>query len=70
MATGTGGDTYANLMSSPVSFDPYLHQFKLSLENQYMLMVAAKGSGLQRLKVKSSVRGVRIVAPSAVNVQK
>lgn len=68
VATGTGGDTYANLMSSPVSFDPYLKEFKLSLENQYMLTVAARGSGLQRLKVKSSARGVRITAPSAVNV--
>jgi hypothetical protein len=65
----TGGVSYAStLMTSPVSFDPYLDEFKTSLENQYMLSIAAQGSGLQRIKVKSNVPGVKLAAPAAVYV--
>lgn len=65
----TGGESYAtNLTSTPVSFDPYLKQFKTSLDSQYMVSIAAQGSGLQRIKVKSNVRDVKLSAPAAVNV--
>ncbi len=68
VSTDTGGVAYANGLVSPVSFDPFLQEFKTSLGNQYMLNIAAPGSGLQRIKVKSNVPGVKLAAPSAVNV--
>jgi hypothetical protein len=68
VSAATGGQSYANLMTSPVSFDPYLEQFKISLKNQYRLTIAAQGSGVQRVKVKSNVPGLKLTAPSAVYV--
>ncbi len=66
VASGTGGVAYNNGMISPVSFDPYLNQFKTSLENQYLLTIAAEGSGLQRVRVKSNLRDINLAAPTAV----
>ena len=68
LADETGGQTYANGLTTVVSFDPYLAQFKTSLENQYMVSITAQGSGLQRIKVKSNLNGVKLSAPAAVNV--
>lgn len=68
LANDTGGQAYANGLTTVVSFDPYLAQFKTSLENQYMVSIAAQGSGLQRIKVKSNLPGVKVSAPDAVNV--
>ncbi len=68
VSTDTGGESYANGMMSPVSFDPFLEQFKKALANQYMLTIAAQGTGLQRVKVKSKVSGINLAAPAAVNV--
>jgi hypothetical protein len=67
VSTETGGEAYSNMIN-PVSFDPYLQQFKTALKNQYMVTIAAQGSGLQRVKVKSNVPGLKLAAPSAVNV--
>ncbi len=64
----TGGQTFLGAMITPVSFDPYLAQFKIILDNQYMATIAAQGSGLQPVKVKSNLPGVRLSAPSAVLV--
>lgn len=69
LADDTGGEAYANLLSiSPVSFEPYLRQFRTTLQNQYRLSFVAPDKGLQRIKVKSTVRDLRILAPTAVNV--
>ena len=68
VAEATGGELYTEAMSSPVSFDPFLKQFKTSLDHQYLLAVDANGSGLQQVKVKSKVPGVKLAAPSEVNV--
>lgn len=64
----TGGQTFAGSMIAPVSFDPYLAEFKNVLENQYVVNIAAQGKGLQPVKVKSNLSGVKITAPSAVMV--
>ncbi|MHB8301594.1 MAG: vWA domain-containing protein [Acidobacteriaceae bacterium] len=68
VADSTGGALYTEAMISPVSFDPFLKQFKKSLDHQYLLAVDANGSGLQQVKVKSKARGVKLVAPWEVNV--
>lgn len=68
VANETGGVSYNEGLTSPVSFDPFLKQFKTSLENQYMVNIAAQGSGLVRIKVKSNISGVKLIAPAAVNM--
>jgi hypothetical protein len=68
VANETGGQTYSEAQTTPVSFDPYLKQFKTSLENQYTVGIVAKGKGLERVKVKTSLRNIKITAPTAVNV--
>lgn len=68
LSSDTGGFAYANTLTTPVSFDPYLKQFRTALDSQYMVGVAGQGSDLQRLKVKSKVKDVKISAPSLVNV--
>lgn len=68
VADATGGELYTEEMSSPVSFDPFLKQFKMSLDHQYLLAVDANGSGLQRVQVKSKAPGIKLAAPSEVNV--
>ena len=68
VADNTGGELYAEALSSPVSFDPYLQQFRTSLENQYGVTIAAQGNGLERFKVKSNLSGVKIAAATAVNL--
>ncbi|MGC1783084.1 MAG: hypothetical protein WA708_11235 [Acidobacteriaceae bacterium] len=64
----TGGVAYSEALSSPVSFDPFLKQFKTSLDNQYQLMIAAQGSGLQSVTVKSNMRGVKLKAATRVDL--
>lgn len=68
LATRTGGEAYNETMMSPVSFDPYLEQFKASLDSQYRVTVAARGSGLEQVKVKSKAHGVKLAGPSAAMV--
>lgn len=68
VANETGAVAYNQTTISPVSFDPYLAQFKTSLENQYELSFNAPGSGLQPVTVKSKMSGVKLRAPAQVNV--
>jgi hypothetical protein len=68
VASGTGGQAYNEAMTSPVSFDPFLDMFRKALDNQYMVAVAAQGKGLERIKVKSNTSGLKIAAPSAINL--
>ena len=48
LATETGGQFYSLAMSSPVSFQPFLKQFKQSLERQYLLTFAVGEYGLAK----------------------
>ncbi len=68
VASETGAVSYNNGLISPVSFDPYLDQFRKALDNQYLVAITAQGNGLQRIKVKSNVSGLKLIAPAAVNV--
>ena len=69
VAQGTGGYAYNEALMSPVSFTPFLDQFKTALENQYWVGIAAQGKGLVRLQVKSHVSGMKLDAPSAVEIR-
>lgn len=68
VANDTGGQFYSMAMSSPVSFAPFLKQFKRSLERQYLLTFATGKTGWQRVQVQSKARGIKLTAPKAVYV--
>lgn len=68
VADATGGALYTEAMVSPVSFDPFLKQFKTALDHQYLLAVNASGSGLQRIQVKSNTSGIKLAAATRINV--
>lgn len=70
VANETGGQFYSMAMSSPVSFEPFLKQFKQSLDRQYMLTFAVGDTGWQRVQVQSKTRGVKLTAPQAIYVEK
>jgi hypothetical protein len=70
VADETGGQFYSMAMMSPVSFEPFLKQFKESLDSQYLLTFAAGNTGWQRVQVQSKVKGIKLTAPKAIYVGK
>ncbi len=70
LANETGGQFYSMAMSSPVSFAPFLKQFKQSLQRQYVLTFATGDTGWQRVQVQSKSKGIKLTAPQAIYVQK
>jgi hypothetical protein len=70
VANETGGQFYSMAMSSPVSFEPFLKQFKNSLERQYLLVFAVGNTGWQTLQVRSKAREIHLTAPHAIFVEK
>lgn len=70
VAQATGGVSYTEALSTPVSFDPFLKQFRESLDHQYLATFYAAGKGYAPVKVKSNVPGVKLSAPSGVYLPK
>jgi hypothetical protein len=70
VANETGGQFYSMAMSSPVSFQPFLAQFKRALERQYALTFAVANTGWQSLQVQSKARDLKLTAPKAIYVEK
>ena len=70
LADETGGQFYSMAMSSPVSFEPFLKQFKQSLQRQYLLTFAVGNTGWQRVQVQSKVSGLKLTAPKEIYVPK
>jgi hypothetical protein len=70
VADETGGQFYSMAMSSPVSFEPFLKQFKQSLERQYLVTFAVGNTGWQRVQVQSKARGIKLAAPKEIYVEK
>jgi hypothetical protein len=69
LAEETGGEFYWLGSSNPVSFDPYLKELNEHFESQYMLTFLASGnSGVRRLKLRTEVPHVTLVAQSKVHV--
>jgi len=66
VADATGAEAYSIGLSSPVSFDPYLQQFRQSLDHQYGLTLATSGSGWQQVSVKSKISSAKLAAPKAI----
>jgi hypothetical protein len=70
LANDTGGQFYSMAMSSPVSFAPFLKQFKQALERQYLLTFAVANTGWQTVQVKSKARDIKLTAPRAIYIEK
>lgn len=73
LAYETGGAAFFQGFGTPVAFRPLLQEFARNLEHQYLLTFAAEAStsrkgGLQRLRVKTEVPGVELVAPANVYI--
>jgi hypothetical protein len=67
VSQATGGEAYTEAMTTPVSFDPFLKQFGVALNNQYWATVSSGRSGLQPIKVDVKEKGVKLRAPKRVN---
>ncbi len=70
VANETGGEFYSMALMSPISFTPYLKQFKESLNHQYLLTVAAGRTGWQQVSVKAKIPDVQLAAPKEIYVDK
>jgi len=65
----TGGESYYQGTFTPVSFEPFLKQFRGDLSRIFELQFMARSAGLQPVKISSSVKGVKIGAPDQVFVK-
>lgn len=68
VADGTGGRSYYEGTGNPVSMAPFLAKFQHSVSETYIASFPAKISGkrLADLKAETSLRGVKLHAPSAI----
>ncbi len=67
MAEQTGGYAYFEDFTDPVTIAPFLGDLQARLSNQYRITVAGlHGRGLQAVKVRSELPGVKITAPERV----
>jgi hypothetical protein len=71
IATETGGQAYFLGFETPVSFAPYFQDLSRRLNHQYLLTFLAKPEkkpGLQRVRVRTEVPNVELVAATKVFV--
>jgi len=71
IGTETGGQAYFLGFETPVSFAPYLQDLSRRLNHQYLLTFLAKPEkkpGLQRVRVRTEVPNVELVAATKVFV--
>jgi hypothetical protein len=66
----TGGYAYFQDFTDPVTIAPFLSNFQDRLDNQYRVTLGAlSGIGVQPLKVRTEVPGVKIQAPTRVYIR-
>ncbi len=69
LSGATGGMVYTEGLIDPVSFQPFLKDLLIKLQNQYELkFVTTPRKGLQYFKVQSTLRNIKLDAPSDVPV--
>jgi hypothetical protein len=72
LADKTGGESYyIGFTGAPVAFAPYLGDIAHRLNNQYLLTFLAKPpkkAGLQRVKIRTEIPKVDLIAPEQVYV--
>jgi hypothetical protein len=65
----TGGHAYFQGFGDPVSLVPFLSDFMERLGSQYLLTIQAQNEkGVQPLKVRSELHGVKIQGPARINL--
>ncbi len=67
----TGGESYWTGFGSAVSFTPFLEEFTLQLQHQYLLTFIPKPEkkgGMQRIHLGTEVSGAELVYPDSVYV--
>jgi hypothetical protein len=66
----TGGFSYFQAMSDPVTITPFLTDFHNRLENQYMVTFEAlSGHGVQTVQLRTELPGMKVEGPSRIYVR-
>jgi hypothetical protein len=66
----TGGYAYFQGFTDPVTISPFLKDFQDRLENQYQVTIEAlNGKGVQSVKVRTEVPGLKIQSPTRIYVR-
>lgn len=73
VAEATGGKSLWNGVSNPVSLQPFLEEFRKSIEESYVVSFSAnahasRGKDLTRFKITSAQPGVKVYGPAGVRV--
>jgi len=68
VADGTGGKMYYAKIGNPITFTPFLKDYKNRLADTFLLTFLAHGSGLQNVKVLSGEQGSKLESPARVVV--
>lgn len=67
VTNATGGRTYFEALTNPVSLAPFLEDLNVRLSNQYKLTLQlAAARGQQAIRVRTEVPGVKIAAPNSI----
>ena len=66
VADATGGKLFNGGQINPPSITPYFREFDAALRESYLVGFTAQGKRLERLKVSSTVSGVKLHAQKAV----
>lgn len=64
----TGGYAYFQDMTDPVTISPFLADLQNRLQNQYRVTIAPKGTGLQPVKYRTELPGVKVEGPARIYV--
>ncbi len=67
VAEGTGGEAFNQGTINPVSLAPYFTQFDRALQESYLVSFQTSSRKLERLKVSSTVSGLKVHAAQAVS---
>jgi hypothetical protein len=66
----TGGYAYFQDLTDPVSISPFLKDFQDRLDNQYLVTISAlQQKGVQPVRVRTELPGVKIQSPTRMYVQ-
>ena len=65
VAEGTGGELFNGGQINPPSLSPFFRRFNTSLRESYLVDFLTGNRKLQRLKVSTTVSGVKLYAPKA-----
>jgi len=65
----TGGYAYFEAYTDPVTIAPFLYDLQERLENQYAVTIEASVKGLQSIKLRSAVPGLKLSGPTRVYAQ-